>query len=102
MKDVFTSLTSQDGRDHKKPIELEGGRVMEGLPATERSGPDIRGEGEVLVRRMAHRLKQMIETDREAPTLSRQRVLRFCEAAQMLQELASGDPTRVNEYLGTH
>lgn len=72
------------------------------LPMTERGHPPLDEEELAMVRSVMHRLKGLIATDLESPTVNREAVYRFCEVAEMLRKMASGNPKRLTEYLDSH
>jgi hypothetical protein len=74
---------------------------MERMPMTERGHPPFDPEEEALIRALALKLREMIPVYLEAAALNRESVLRFCEVARMLEELARGAPGRLKEYLET-
>jgi len=69
------------------------------LPMTEKGQPDFNDDEVVMIRTLAHKLKEMIVNHLEAPTINRQRVLNFCDIVDRLRDLASGNPQRLREYL---
>ena len=72
---------------------------MEGLPMTERGHPPFDQEELAMVRSVTHKLKGLIATDLESPTVNRQAAYRFCEVVEMLREMVSGNRKRLRDYL---